>query len=122
MTDTVATQDDTQADVQLPENMPGEQLKKARERMQLDTREVSEQLNLKHSFVQMIEEDNYSALPGATFVRGYLRAYAKLVGIDAEYIGAFFDQGATCVTVSVRQVVFSQTAVPPNEVKLSVAD
>lgn len=84
MTDTVATQDDTQADVQLPENMPGEQLKKARERMQLDTREVSEQLNLKHSFVQMIEEDNYSALPGATFVRGYLRAYAKLVGIDAE--------------------------------------
>ncbi|WP_086480933.1 RodZ domain-containing protein [Oceanospirillum sanctuarii] len=84
MTDTLATQDDIQADVQLPENMPGEQLKKGRERMQLSTREVSEQLNLKHSFVQMIEDDNYSALPGATFVRGYLRAYAKLVGVDAE--------------------------------------
>ncbi|MFG1488940.1 RodZ domain-containing protein [Oceanospirillum sp. HFRX-1_2] len=84
MTDTLATQDDMQADVQLPENMPGEQLKKGRERMQLSTREVSEQLNLKHSFVQMIEDDNYSALPGATFVRGYLRAYAKLVGVDAE--------------------------------------
>lgn len=84
MTDTLATQDDIQADVQLPENMPGEQLKKGRERMQLSTREVSEQLNLKHSFVQMIEDDNYSALPGATFVRGYLRAYAKLVGVDGE--------------------------------------
>lgn len=84
MTDTIATQDDTKADVQLPENMPGEQLKRARELMKLSTREVSEQLNLKHSFVQMIEEDDYSLLPGATFVRGYLRAYAKLVGADAE--------------------------------------
>ncbi|OOV88676.1 RodZ domain-containing protein [Oceanospirillum linum] len=84
MTDTVATHDDTQSDAQLPENMPGEQLKKGRERMQLTTREVSEKLNLKHSFVTQIEEDNYSALPGTTFIRGYLRAYAKLVGVDAE--------------------------------------
>ncbi len=84
MTDTVATHDDTQSDALLPENMPGKQLKKGRERMQLTTREVSEKLNLKHSFVTQIEEDNYSALPGATFIRGYLRAYAKLVGVEAE--------------------------------------
>ncbi|WP_417597091.1 RodZ domain-containing protein [Oceanospirillum sp.] len=84
MTDTVATHDDTQSDAPLPENMPGEQLKKGRERMQLTTREVSEKLNLKHSFVTQIEEDNYSALPGTTFIRGYLRAYAKLVGVEAE--------------------------------------
>jgi len=84
MTDTVATQDDNQAEMLLPENMPGSQLKKARERKQLSTKEVAEKLNLKHSFVLMIESDEYDSLPGATFVRGYLRAYGKLVDIDSE--------------------------------------
>lgn len=84
MNDTVALQDDMQAEVPLPDNMPGELLRKGRERKQLSTREVSEQLNLKHSFVLMIEEDNYGSLPGPTFVRGYLRAYGKLVDVDPE--------------------------------------
>lgn len=84
MTQTVAPQDEQQAETPLPENMPGDVLKKGRERRQLSTQEVSEQLNLKHSFVCMIEEDDYGSLPGATFIRGYLRAYAKLVDVDGE--------------------------------------
>lgn len=83
MTDTVATQDN-QAEMPLPEHMPGEQLRKGRERKQLSTQEVAEKLNLKHSFVLMIESDNYDSLPGVTFVRGYLRTYAKLVDVDPE--------------------------------------
>jgi cytoskeleton protein RodZ len=82
MTDTVATQDN--AETLLPEDMPGAQLKKARERKQLSTQEVADVLNLKHSFVLMMEADQYDSLPGATFVRGYLRAYSKLVGVDPE--------------------------------------
>lgn len=92
MTDTVANQDENPADKPLPENMPGEQLKKARERLQLSTQEVSEKLNLKHSFVLMMEQDNFKALPGATFVRGYLRAYAKLVKIDGEALVEVYSQ------------------------------
>jgi len=85
MTDTLATQDDAQSDdAQLQVQVPGEQLRKARELMGLSTQDVSDKLNLKHSFVQMIEEDNYASLPGSTFIRGYLRAYAKLVGIESE--------------------------------------
>ena len=80
MTDTVATQDETL----LPEDMPGAQLKKARERKQLSTQEVADVLNLKHSFVLKMEIDQYDSLPGETFVRGYLRAYAKLVGVNPE--------------------------------------
>lgn len=84
MTDIVATEEAQQNEAALPENLPGKQLKEAREKLKLSTQDVSDKMNLKHSFVQQIEEDNYTLLPGATFVRGYIRAYAKLVGIDGE--------------------------------------
>lgn len=86
MTDTVATPEDSVAEEQLQDNKPGQQLKLARERLNLSSEDVSTKLNLKHSFVLMIEEDNYAALPGVTFVKGYLRAYAKLVGIESEVL------------------------------------
>ncbi|MCU7914626.1 MAG: helix-turn-helix domain-containing protein [Candidatus Thiodiazotropha sp. (ex Gloverina cf. vestifex)] len=65
---------------------PGSQLRKARERQGLEQAEVAARLNLNHSIVQALEWDDYENLPSAVFVQGYLRNYARLVGVDEEAV------------------------------------
>lgn len=65
---------------------PGEMLRELRQRLNLTEAEVAVQLNLSPHIIALIEADNFAKLPGHTFVRGYLRAYAKLLGISAEEI------------------------------------
>lgn len=81
MTETTSPQEELQQDTQV---MPGDLLKEGRERKDISTEEVAKQLNLKHAFVVQMEANDFEQLPGATFIRGYLRAYSKLVGLDAE--------------------------------------
>lgn len=83
MTETTSQQEELQQDTPT-QMMPGDMLKEGRERKSMSTDEVAKQLNLKHNFVVQIEANDFAQLPGATFIRGYLRAYSKLVGIDAE--------------------------------------
>lgn len=60
----------------------GKRLASARAEMNLSAQDVAAQLNLSARVIDALESDDYSSLPGATFVRGYLRSYAKLVGVD----------------------------------------
>lgn len=102
MTDIVAKKEEassnmTTSDVSSPEPNtcnPGETLKKAREQAKLSTKQVADQLNLKHSVVVQIEANDFAALPGPTFIRGYLRTYGKLVNVDTELLIAGYNQCA----------------------------
>lgn len=62
---------------------PGIRLRQARERAGLSCGEVAEQLNLTDGQIAMLEAENYTVLAGPTFVQGYLRSYARLLGLDA---------------------------------------
>ncbi|MDY7117732.1 DUF4115 domain-containing protein [Halomonas sp. SSL-5] len=61
---------------------PGEQLRLERENQGLSVSEVAGALNLRPAVVRGLEEDSYEEVPVATYRRGYLRAYAHLLGID----------------------------------------
>lgn len=61
---------------------PGQMLKRERERLGMNLDEVAVQLNLRPAVVTGLEADNYDQVPVAAYRRGYLRAYARLVGID----------------------------------------
>lgn len=61
---------------------PGEMLRRERETQGLSREEVATALNLRPAVVTGMEEDNYEQVPVATYRRGYLRAYARLLGID----------------------------------------
>lgn len=67
---------------------PGERLRAAREAAGLSVEEVAERLNLLQYFVRALEENNYKRIRGDTFVRGYLRNYARLLGLDPDEIVA----------------------------------
>ncbi|SDL35911.1 cytoskeleton protein RodZ [Modicisalibacter muralis] len=69
---------------------PGQMLKRERERLGMNLDEVAVQLNLRPAVVTGLEADNYDQVPVAAYRRGYLRAYARLVGIDeAKVVDAY---------------------------------
>jgi cytoskeleton protein RodZ len=71
---------------------PGETLRAARESSNLTLSSVARQLNLSERSLVQIEAGDYSQLPGHTFARGYVRAYAKLLGLDQNQLVQQFDQ------------------------------
>lgn len=62
---------------------PGVQLAAFRRERGLTVEQVASQLNLAPRQILAIESDNYPALPGISIVRGFIRAYAKLLKVDA---------------------------------------
>ncbi|MDY7575392.1 RodZ domain-containing protein [Actimicrobium sp. CCI2.3] len=66
-----------------PNLSPGAQLARQRVALGWSISEVASHLNLAPRQVQAMEDDNHAALPGIAVTRGFLRAYAKLLRIDA---------------------------------------
>lgn len=70
---------------------PGRALAEARKRKSLSVTDVALQLRLSVSQVEALEADAYDRLPGAVFVRGFVRNYARLVDLDADELVAGLD-------------------------------
>lgn len=71
---------------------PGETLRQARENKQWSLAEVAQKLNLTTLSLSNLEAGAFDKLPGTTFARGYIRAYAKLLGMDQARLVVQFDQ------------------------------
>ncbi len=76
----------------VPRSNPGETLRKARENRNWSLADVAGQLNLTTQRLTQLEAGQFDQLPGHTFARGYVRAYAKLLGMDQTLIVQEFDQ------------------------------
>ncbi|NIE74652.1 helix-turn-helix domain-containing protein [Pantoea sp. Ap-967] len=71
---------------------PGELLRQAREKREWSQAEVARKLNLTVSSLNHVETGAFDKLPGHTFARGYIRAYAKLMDMDQAPLVEAFDQ------------------------------
>lgn len=71
---------------------PGDTLRQARESNGWSLAEVALKLNLTTTSLGNLEAGAFDKLPGHTFARGYIRAYAKLLGIDQAVLVQEFDQ------------------------------
>lgn len=65
-----------------PVSGPGVQLAQARTDLRWSREDVATKLHLSSRQIQAMEEDNYANLPGSTYVRGYLKSYALLLGLS----------------------------------------
>lgn len=70
----------------------GMRLKNAREAMGLERKDAAAQLRLNEKIIMMMEKDRYSADLPVTFIRGYLRAYSKLLQMSDFEIKKALDQ------------------------------
>ncbi len=68
----------------------GAYLRAVREHRGLSIAELAEVTRISKTFLQAIEEADLSALPSRPFAIGYVRAYAKQLGIDGDAAAARF--------------------------------
>ena len=71
---------------------PGELLKEARKKKRLRYRKLSSELSIPEKYLEALEENNFSIMAGPTYVRGYLRAYAKKLDLDPELVITAFER------------------------------
>ncbi len=60
----------------------GEKLRQAREERGISISEVAEQTRISSLYLESIEKDDYKPLPGGIFNKGFVKSYAKFIGID----------------------------------------
>lgn len=63
---------------------PGAQLAQARNDLHWTPEDVATRLHLSARQILALEKDDYSSLPGPTYVRGYLKSYALMLGLSPE--------------------------------------
>jgi cytoskeletal protein RodZ len=62
----------------------GEKLRQAREERGITISEVAEQTRISSLYLECIENNEYKILPGGIFNKGFVKSYAKYVGIDEQ--------------------------------------
>lgn len=70
----------------------GKQLRQARESAGLTLTQVAESQHLRPSIIQAIEEGDYRQIDSELFLKGYVRTYAGLVGLDADSVIALLNK------------------------------
>lgn len=63
---------------------PGERLRQAREAMKLSRQEVAERIRIDETRVAALEDDDLARVGAPVFAAGYIRAYARIVGLSAD--------------------------------------
>ena len=71
---------------------PGAQLAAQRALKEYSQEYVAGKLHLRVRIIELLEADDYHNMPEAVFIKGYLRAYAKLLGVAPEPLLLSFHQ------------------------------
>lgn len=97
----------------------GAQLRAAREAQGLTIEQAVQQLKLARRQIEAIESDDFAALPGNTFARGFVRNYARLLKLDAEpFLAALESQ----LPREREQVAFPQASENPSNLGLEIRE
>jgi cytoskeletal protein RodZ len=62
----------------------GDEFRVAREARHLSPSDVSEQIHIRSVYLQSIEDEDWSAIAAPVYVRGFIRTYARFLGLDPE--------------------------------------
>jgi cytoskeleton protein RodZ len=91
---------------------PGGQLRQARLDLKLAPDDVANILRLSSRQIVALEADDYANLPGPTYVRGYLRGYAQLLGVSPEPVVEAYNR-----LVAARKPVDLAKLAPKREIR-----
>jgi cytoskeletal protein RodZ len=88
----------------------GEEFRSAREARGLTLSDVAEQIHIRSVYLNAIENEDWKSIGAPVYVRGFIRTYARFLGLDAEAAVARFNQ-----TVPTERPSASVTALPLDE-------
>ena len=69
----------------------GPRLQKARMEKKLSQVQVAEKLFLKTQIIECLDDGAFERIPKKAFIRGYIRAYARVVGLEGSELVAAYD-------------------------------
>ena len=64
----------------------GATLRDARRRYGMEVREVEERTKIRAKYIRALENEDWETLPAPAYVRGFLRTYAQMLGLDGEML------------------------------------
>lgn len=64
----------------------GATLRDARRRYGLEVREVEERTKIRARYIRALENEDWETLPAPAYVRGFLRTYGQMLGLDGEML------------------------------------
>lgn len=100
----------------------GSTLRTAREGRGLSLDDAAEATKIRPSYLAAIEDEAFERLPGPTYARGFLRAYAEYLGVDAQpLIDEFSERFATAPWELDEDVMFPRRRGPRAEARASRA-
>src|SRR6185503_750202 len=67
--------------------------------------DLSAKTKIRKTLLEAIERDDYRAIPGGLLARGYLRAYAKEVGLSAEPVASRYQTEFGAAALAVTDVL-----------------
>ena len=79
---------------------PGALLKREREKNGLSHTQISQQTRLRPHLLEAIENDDWDLLPAPTLVKGFIRSYARILGLDEERVLDLYREEAGADDVS----------------------
>lgn len=91
----------------------GRYLKRERELRAVSLEELAQTTRIPLKMLQNIEADDFDRLPGEVFTRGFLKSYARALGMDADDVMGVYGQGRR--QVEVKPVPITTTAITPPE-------
>jgi cytoskeleton protein RodZ len=93
----------------------GEKLKQEREKRKITLEQISSSTKIGTRMLQALEEDKFNQLPGGIFNKGFVRAYARAVGLDEDQIVADYLQASGDALPARTDVVGPDDETPENE-------
>lgn len=73
----------------------GATLRDARIRRKIDLSEVEAAIKIRVRYLQAIENEEWNALPGGAYTRGFIRTYAYYLGLDGERLADDYRRSTT---------------------------
>jgi len=70
---------------------PGSRLRLAREQANISVDAIAARLHLRSEIISSIEADDYANAPSFVFIKGYIRAYAKILGLNGNELIDMFN-------------------------------
>lgn len=71
-------------------NSIGQELSSARRKKGISLERVEFETKIRHKLLESMEHDDFEALPGSTYAKGFIRSYASFLGIDANSLVEFY--------------------------------
>jgi cytoskeletal protein RodZ len=99
----------------------GASLREIRERAALSTAELAARTRIPESVIVDLEQDNFTSSIGVPYVRGHIKAIARVCGATAEPILAKFESQTIPLNKSIRDLLNDMNATPTEKVKKPIS-